>query len=219
MPKRKKWVGRAPANPFLYAGHDTRSGVKVSNGGGLMKDAVCRKRTEGTPQGGEKAPLRGVPEKPSPKRRHLPPQTAALCRKPPRSFGRGKVHREGETPARFRKTDADSTISQPRYGRNQPPLNHDSTILRVESKDDSDSTILHPRFLNRQHRAAWPWLVRQLPRPSRHFLRHPRREGDREAAGSAAMSAAGGEKRKPLEKWAFRGVCPPSLHRRIPAIL
>ena len=46
--------------------------------------------------------------------------------------------------ARIRKTDADSTISQPRYGRNQPPLNHDSTILRVESKSDSDSTILHP---------------------------------------------------------------------------
>ena len=48
--------------------------------------------------------------------------------------------------ARIRKADADSTISQPRYGRNQPPLNHDSTILRVESKNDSDSTILHPRF-------------------------------------------------------------------------
>ena len=25
------------------------------------------------------------------------------------------------------------------------------------------------------------------------------------------MSAAGGEKRKPLEKWAFRGVCPSSF--------
>ena len=46
--------------------------------------------------------------------------------------------------ARIRKADANSTISQPRYGRNQPPLNHDSTILRVESKNDSDSTILHP---------------------------------------------------------------------------
>ena len=45
--------------------------------------------------------------------------------------------------ARIRKADADSTISQPRYGRNQPPLNHDSTILRVESKNDSDTTILH----------------------------------------------------------------------------
>ena len=92
----------------------------------------------------------------------------------------------------------DPTISQPRHGRNQPPLNHfpnhpttafqprpnhrkpqplhnrpsaarrtiprlakthDSTILRVESKNDSDSTIPHPRSLNRQHRAAWPWLV------------------------------------------------------------
>ena len=45
--------------------------------------------------------------------------------------------------ARIRKADADSTISQPRYGRNQPPLNHDSTILRVESKNDSGTTILH----------------------------------------------------------------------------
>ena len=42
--------------------------------------------------------------------------------------------------ARIRKTDADSTISQPRYGRNQPPLNHDSTILRVEYKNDTIST-------------------------------------------------------------------------------
>ncbi len=25
------------------------------------------------------------------------------------------------------------------------------------------------------------------------------------------MSATGGEKRKPLEKWAFRGVCPPKF--------
>ena len=49
------------------------------------------------------------------------------------------------------------------------------------------------------------WLVYQLPWPSRHFLHHPRREGDREVAGNAAMSAAGGEKRKTLEKWAFRG--------------
>ena len=42
--------------------------------------------------------------------------------------------------ARIRKADADSTISQPRYGRNQPPLNHDSTILRVEYKNDTIST-------------------------------------------------------------------------------
>jgi hypothetical protein len=34
----------------------------------------------------------------------------------------------------------------------------------------------------------------------RHFLHHPRREGDRQAAGNAAMSAAGGEKRETLEK-------------------
>ena len=43
--------------------------------------------------------------------------------------------------ARIRKADANSTISQPRYGRNQPPLNHDSTILRVEYKNDTISTI------------------------------------------------------------------------------
>ena len=46
--------------------------------------------------------------------------------------------------ARIRKADADSTISQPRYGRNQPPLNHEPTTLRVESKNDFDSTIPHP---------------------------------------------------------------------------
>ena len=42
--------------------------------------------------------------------------------------------------ARIRKTDADSTISQPRYGRNQPPRNHEPTILRVEYKNDTIST-------------------------------------------------------------------------------
>ena len=113
--------------------------------------------------------------------------------------------------ARIRKADANSTISQPRYGRNQPPLNHDSTILRVESKNDSDSIVPHPRSLNRQYRAAWPWLVHQLPRPSRHFLHHPRREGNRQAAGNGNVSADGGEKRKTLEKWAFRGACPSSF--------
>ena len=86
--------------------------------------------------------------------------------------------------ARIRKADADSTISQPRYGRNQPPLNHEPTILRVESKNDFDTTIPHPRSLNRQHRATWPWLVHQLPWPPRRFLHHPRREGDRQAAGN-----------------------------------
>ena len=42
--------------------------------------------------------------------------------------------------ARFRKTDADSTISQPRYGRNQPPPNHEPTIPRVESESHTIST-------------------------------------------------------------------------------
>ena len=92
--------------------------------------------------------------------------------------------------ARIRKADADSTISQPRYGRNQPPLNHEPTILRVESKNDSDSTIPHPRSLNRQHRAARPWLVHQLPRPSCHFLHHPRREGS--GVRSAYLQGDGG---------------------------
>ena len=32
--------------------------------------------------------------------------------------------------------------------------------------------------------------VHQLPRPSRRFLHHPRREGDCEAVGNGAMSAA-----------------------------
>ena len=48
--------------------------------------------------------------------------------------------------ARIRKADADSTISQPRYGRNQPPPNHEPTILRVEYKNDFDSTIPHPHI-------------------------------------------------------------------------
>ena len=42
--------------------------------------------------------------------------------------------------ARIRKADADSTISQPRYGRNQPPRNHEPTILRVEYTNDTIST-------------------------------------------------------------------------------
>ena len=42
--------------------------------------------------------------------------------------------------ARIRKADANSTISQSRYGRNQPPRNHEPTILRVESKNDTIST-------------------------------------------------------------------------------
>jgi hypothetical protein len=50
----------------------------------------------------------------------------------------------------------------------------------------------------------------------RRFLHHPRREGDREAAGSAAVSTDGGKKRKPLEKWAFRGVYPSSSLVRCP---
>ena len=54
--------------------------------------------------------------------------------------------------ARIRKADADSTISQPRYGRNQPPLNHDSTILRVEYKNDTIST--QPSYISEKCRFA-----------------------------------------------------------------
>ena len=56
--------------------------------------------------------------------------------------------------ARIRKADANSTISQSRYGRNQPPLNHEPTIPRVESKNDSDSTIPHPRSFNSNRKTA-----------------------------------------------------------------
>ena len=45
----------------------------------------------------------------------------------------------------------------------------------------------------RQRRAARARLVHQLPRPSRHFLHHPRREGDRQAAGNGVISVAGGD--------------------------
>ena len=103
--------------------------------------------------------------------------------------------------ARSRQTD------DPALGKH-PRLNHPSCRIQERFRRN------HPTFAIlqiRQHRAARPWLVHQLPRPSRHFLHHPRREGNRQAAGNAAMSAAGGEKRKTLEKWAFRGACPSSF--------
>ena len=63
-------------------------------------------------------------------RRPTLPATRGLCRpQPPLVFS---AH--PETPT------ADSTISQPRYGRNQPPRNHEPTILRVEYKNDTIST-------------------------------------------------------------------------------
>ena len=63
----------------------------------------------------------------------------------PRPLSHGRISRRAsERPrtdlARFRKTDADSTISQPRYGRNQPPRDPEPTILRVEYKNDTIST-------------------------------------------------------------------------------
>ena len=94
----------------------------------------------------------------------------------------------------FPRTDSPAlgrpTPIQPFPNPDMDGINRHSTILRVESKNDSDTTIPHPRSLNRQHRAARARLVHQLPWPSRHFLRHPRPEGDCEAAGTAAMSAA-----------------------------
>ena len=41
-----------------------------------------------------------------------------------------------------------TTIPQPRSSHSQTNPNHDSTILRVESKNDFDSTIPHPIFSN-----------------------------------------------------------------------
>ena len=38
------------------------------------------------------------------------------------------------------KADANSTISQSRYGRNQPPPNHEPTIPRVESESHTIPT-------------------------------------------------------------------------------
>ena len=68
------------------------------------------------------------------------------------------------------------TTSQPSFGSNTRTtrfrLNHPTSVI----------------LQLRQRRAAWPWLVHQLPRPSRHFLHHPRREGYRQAAGDGGWS-------------------------------
>ena len=103
-----------------------------------------------------------------------------------------------------------TTIPQPRSNQPQPQprLNHPSCRIKERFRNNHPTSAI---LQIRQHRAAWPWLVHQLPRPSRRFLHHPRREGDRQAAGNAAVSDAGGEKRKPLAKRAFRGVCPSSF--------
>ena len=68
-----------------------------------------------------------------------------LCDAPRASIGRTHIRNPlarfpTDGLARIRKTDADSTISQPRYGRNHPPRNHEPTILRVEYKNDTIST-------------------------------------------------------------------------------
>ena len=75
------------------------------------------------------------------------PKRLNLTLSPPRAAPVGAKSTDGHPPD-FRKPDANSTISQSRYGRHQLPLNHDTTILRVESKNDSDSTIPHPIFSN-----------------------------------------------------------------------
>ena len=83
--------------------------------------------------------------------------------------------------ARSRQTD------DPALGKH-PRLNHPSCRIQERFRHNhSPSVILQIR----QRRAAWPWLVHQLPRPSRHFLHHPRPEGDCEAAGNVVMTAAG----------------------------
>ena len=66
---------------------------------------------------------------------------AAGSRVSPDPLDRPRITRsKSDGLARIRKADADSTISKPRYGRNQPPLNHEPTILRVEYKNDTIST-------------------------------------------------------------------------------
>ena len=105
----------------------------------------------------------------------------------------------------------------------QPFTNHPPTTR--QPRHNHPSCRIHERFQHnhptfailqiRQRRAAWPWLVHQLLRSPRRFLHHPRREGYRQAAGNAIVSADGDEKRKPLVKRAFRGVCPPSFERAL----
>ena len=72
----------------------------------------------------------------------------------------------------------------------QPRTNHNHPSCRIQER----FRLNHPTSVSlriQQHRAAWPWLVHQLPWPSRRFLHHPRREGDRQAVGNGAISAVG----------------------------
>ena len=66
----------------------------------------------------------------------------------------------------------------------QPTLTHHPSCRIQERFRHNRPTSAIPQI--RQHRAAWPWLVHQLPRPSRYFLHHPRREGDFQAPGNGA---------------------------------
>ena len=69
---------------------------------------------------------------------------------------------------------------------------------------------------HRQHRAARARLVHQLPRPSRYFLHHPRREGDRQVAGNGVMTAAG-EPWYPPRKRGSRFVASQAERERVPS--
>ena len=71
------------------------------------------------------------------------PKRLNLTLSPPRARHAGAKSTDGHPPD-FRKPDANSTISQSRYGRHQPPLSREPTILCVESTNDSDITITHP---------------------------------------------------------------------------
>ena len=85
----------------------------------------------------------------------------------------------------------------------------DSAILReirIESGSLAAWTPARPRPIS-------PYA--ELPRPSRYFLHHPRREGYRQVAGNAAVSAAGGESRKRLQNGPFVGSVPQVFHAQI----
>ena len=107
-----------------------------------------------------------------------------LVIRPP--FGNPSANSATMQPLSNSDTDATNrhaTASQP-----QPRLNHPSCRIQERFRLNHPTSVI---LQLRQRRAAWPWLVHQLPRPSRHFLHHPRREGDRQAAGNGVITAAG----------------------------
>ena len=70
---------------------------------------------------------------------------------------------------------------------NHQRLNHPSCRIQERFRHNHPTSAI---LQFRQHRAAWPWLVHQLPRPLRHFLHHPRREGS--GVRSAYLQGDGG---------------------------